>query len=268
MAELSIAFLTIPDIGPKEAIIQCSQLGIHKLGIRLIPAVPGESEYPLLTQPQLQSEVCSLLADHPISIADVELIRISPQTIPESFLPLFEVSAKLQAQFVTVINDDPVLSRAADTFSSLVNLAQPYGLTLNLEPMPWTAITNIPDALKMVQAPGLDNTGILLDVFHFSRCGMSLKHIELIPEKFLRFVQVCDAPLKFEPDPMDIRQEAQTSRFMPGDGELPIQDILKKLPNDIILSVEVPNQKLLSSFSSRERIALAKNKALKLLNFI
>lgn len=261
MAELSIAFLTIPDIGPKDAIVQCSELGIHKLGIRLLPAIPGEPEYPLLTQPHLQSEVRSLLADHPISIADVELIRISSQTTPESFLPLFEVSAQLKAQYVTVINDDPILNRATDTFCSLAHLAQPYGLTLNLEPMPWTALTNIPDALKMVLTPDGNNTGILLDAFHFSRCGMTLKQIELIPEKLLRFAQVCDAPLKFNPDPMSIRQEARTSRFMPGDGELPIQDILKKLPSDITLSIEVPNQKLLSSFSSKERIELAKKKA-------
>lgn len=266
MPELSLAFLTLPDVGPKEAIVLCHEVGFKKLGIRLIPAVPGEPDYPLLKDKSLQKEVGSLLKDLPISISDVEVVRINANTAAEDYLTLFEVCAKLRVPFVTVVNDDPDLNRATENMAKLAEAALPFGVVLNIEPMPWTALRNIPDGLNIMEGVAFDNVNILLDVFHYSRCGMSIEDIANVPKEKLRFAQICDAPLSFDPDVMAIREEARNRRWMPGDGELPIQTMLEALPSDIILSVEVPNKKLLVSLTPRQRVQLAMDKALKVIS--
>lgn len=274
MALLSVAFLTIPDLSPLDAIRMGTELGFQRIGVRLIPAVLGESPYPLLTDIKIQREVIAALSDSPISIADVELIRINALIRVEDFAMMFDVANSIGAQFVTVINDDPVFDRAADSFCKLAELALEYNLTLNLEPMRWTALNSITDALAIVSQVPSDNAAILIDSFHFSRCAMSIDQLALITPANFRMIQLCDAPLAFDSDPKIVRAEARSARHMPGDGQLPLVSMLSALPivkNETIVSVEVPSDVLRAHYTPKERLLLAKSKTeriLKKLNLI
>jgi sugar phosphate isomerase/epimerase len=52
-------------------------------------------------------------------------------------------------------------------------------------------------------------------------------------------VQLCDAPLA-SPPPSAIIDEARGNRLLPGEGELPLRELLAVLPEDVPLSAEVP----------------------------
>jgi sugar phosphate isomerase/epimerase len=53
--------------------------------------------------------------------------------------------------------------------------------------------------------------------------------------------QLCDAPMT-RPDGTDaLIAEARGGRLLPGDGELPLLNLLKALPEHTVLSVELPS---------------------------
>jgi len=54
-------------------------------------------------------------------------------------------------------------------------------------------------------------------------------------------VQFCDAPLRGE---KEYFFEALEQRCMPGEGELPLADMLAALPRGIPLSIEIPHKRL------------------------
>lgn len=253
MHDVSIAFLTIPDVDPVKSIQIAHKTGFQKAGIRLMPALRGEREYPLLSSKSVLAEVLAILAGTGISVGEVELVRIGAGFKKENYFPLFEVSQQLGARDVTVIIDDSDFSRAADSFSMLCESAQQYGLFLNLEPIPWTALRDLREAITIVQLCRQKNAGILIDAFHFYRRHTNLDLIGSIPPSWLRIVQICDAPRKFIPDKNSIRTEARTARLFPGEGEFDLTSFLKAFPDRATISIEVPNKTYLDSYTAEER---------------
>jgi hypothetical protein len=80
------------------------------------------------------------------------------------------------------------------------------------------------------------------------------------------YYQLCDAPLAAPtglPRPRrlargqsldidDLALEARAARLLPGEGELPLVDIVAAMPPDIPVSVEAPNQAVLERLGPRE----------------
>jgi sugar phosphate isomerase/epimerase len=258
--DLSLAFLTIPDVGPVNAVEIASEAGFQKVGLRLLPAVKEEAAYPLLTDRKLFKQVRSVMADTGIKIGDLELIRIDENFNLENYLNFLEVGAELGATDVTVILDDPDLYRATENLSVLCVAARDYGIFINLEPIPWVALRDLQDAISILTKISQPNSAILIDTFHFYRRSTDLRLLNYIPQSWLRVVQVCDAPLNFDSDIDLIRAEARTKRLFPGEGELDLLSFLRTIPKTITVSVEVPNKKYFDIFTPKQR-AIRANKS-------
>jgi len=55
---------------------------------------------------------------------------------------------------------------------------KPYGMTADLEFMPWTAVPHARAALSVIEAAGMPpNAGILVDALHFDRSATTLDDI-------------------------------------------------------------------------------------------
>ena len=104
--EFSLAFLTVADCSPLEAISVASQAGYGLVGLRLLPATLEEKEYSLLTNNQLLIEVKKALSDTGVKVADVELIRLNADFDINNFLPFLNRVSELGAKNVTVVGDD------------------------------------------------------------------------------------------------------------------------------------------------------------------
>jgi hypothetical protein len=57
-------------------------------------------------------------------------------------------------------------------------------------------------------------------------------------------IQICDGPRASPASVDERRTEARTARLLPGDGELPLLELLAKLPADLTLAVEAPTREL------------------------
>jgi sugar phosphate isomerase/epimerase len=88
------------------------------------------------------------------------------------------------------------------------------------------------------------NSGILIDPIHFDRGGSRPDEIDSVPQDWLRYAQLCDAPAERPVDAQGLLLQARAERLMPGDGGIDLLGILRALPRKIPLSVEAPMQTL------------------------
>ena len=94
--QFGLAFLTVADLPPGEAIRVAAETGYSTVGLRLLPAAAdGEGPYPILTDRAVLAEARSALADTGMKVGDVEIVRLKPDTRVDAFLPFLECAQAL-----------------------------------------------------------------------------------------------------------------------------------------------------------------------------
>jgi sugar phosphate isomerase/epimerase len=132
-----------------------------------------------------------------------------------------------------------------------------------LEFIPFTAVPRLETAAAVVRAAAQPAAGVLVDPLHLRRSGGTPAQVAALaaanPE-LLPYAQLCDAPLAPPPDGIrGLYREAVRDRRLPGEGELPLRELLAALPAGIPLSVEAPMLALsgLPASEQTKRIARA-----------
>lgn len=238
---LSLACLTALCLSPPQQLRLAARLGCPFIGIRLLPAAPGGIAWPLMHDAALLAETLRAQEETGVRIFDLEIIRVDANFAAGAFLPFFEVGRKLGAQAILVAGDDPDRSRFVENFGRLCEAAAPFGLSCDLEFMPWTQLPDLAsakDVLRRVRAP---NAGILVDALHFARSRSRLQDLEDLPREWLHYAQLCDAPGAIPPDTAGLIHTARCARLLPGEGGIPLAEIFRRLPADLPVSLEIPN---------------------------
>ena len=250
---LSLAALTVLELSPVDMVSCAADAGYSHVGIRLIPATDSEPSWPIIGDTPLVREVERRLADTGVQVLDIEIFRVKPDTCVEDYRAALETGARLGARHVLVAGNDPDESRLIERFAALCDLGAPLGLTMNLEPMPWTDVKTLRQGARVVAGVVRPNAGVLIDPIHFDRAGDTATDIALVPAQVFRYAQLCDAPAQRPKDTETLLYQARAERLMPGDGGLDLKGILRALPADLPLGAEVPMQKLAQSVGAVER---------------
>jgi sugar phosphate isomerase/epimerase len=159
--------------------------------------------------------------------------------IPEGFL---EVSARLGAKNVLVMSAEPDEARTLERFGDLCDRAARYGLQVCLEFAIYTGVRTLAHAAQMVARSKRPNASVLVDALHFSRSGGLPAHIRDVDPALFRYAQICDASADM-PGPTDtpaLIREARTGRLLPGEGVLPLGELVAALPAGVPLAIEAP----------------------------
>lgn len=242
--EYSLSFLTVSDVSPVEAVCIAAQCGYAKVGLRLLPAAPNEAKYPLLNDPRLLIETQAALKDTGVKVADVEIIRLTPDFDPNAYLDFLEVAHKLSAQHILIAGNDPEPQRLIDHYAQFCVLSKDYGLSCDLEFMPWTNVENLSQAQSIVLQSGQDNAAVLIDSLHFDRSKSSLTQVRALPANRMNYVQLCDGLADYDPSHEGLIKVARNNRLIPGQGDIDLVALIQALPKNITLAAEVPNQEL------------------------
>jgi sugar phosphate isomerase/epimerase len=250
---VSLAALTALELDPVEMVRCAAQAGYSHVGLRLVPATPDEPAYDTIGDTPLIRATRAALDDTGVQVLDVEILRLKPETRVADFQPFIETGALLGARHVLIAGNDPDEARLADNFGLTCELAARYGLTANLEPMPWTSVRDIGQAERIIAASGRDDGGIVIDAIHFDRAGSAIGDIASIPPQRFRYGQLCDAPAARPATIEAILFQARAERLAPGAGDLPLRALIGALPAGIPLSLEVPQQALARTVSAVER---------------
>lgn len=250
---ISLAALTVLELTPPEMVTCAADAGYSHVGIRLLPATPTEPQYDLVGDTALLREVEARLADTGVKVLDAEIFRIKPDSRIADYEAAIATAARLGASELLVAGNDPDEARQIESFGAFCELAQRYGLGAVLEFMPWTDARNLTQAARIVERCGHANAGVLIDPFHFSRSHSQLEDIASIPPARLRYVQFCDVPALVPPTMEAILDQARAERLFPGEGELDLLGLLRAIPRDIPLSLEVPTHTLARTVGATER---------------
>ncbi|WP_249976228.1 sugar phosphate isomerase/epimerase family protein [Vreelandella olivaria] len=266
----SLAALTVLELSPPDMVETAARAGYDYVGLRPVPATPEEVSYPLLSDTTLLKETCRRIQDTGIKVADIEILRLKPQThVVNDFSRFMEVGAELGASDILVAGNDDNHERLIENFAALCELARPFGLYPHLEFMPWTGVKNLNEARHIVgevRQAGHDNACLLVDAFHLDRSRSRLEDLAKVPSEWMRYVQLCDVPGPI-PDSMDeILREARSERRFPGDGHADLRGLLKAIPPHVPLSLEIPTDALRQQgVSALERAQMALDNARALL---
>jgi sugar phosphate isomerase/epimerase len=202
----------------------------------------GVPPYDVLREGPMLRETLQRMADTGISVLDTEFLRFEsdqPVAVPEGFL---EVSARLGARNVLVMSAEPDEARTLERFGDLCDRAAPYGLQVCLEFAIYTGVRTLAHAAQMVARSKRPNASVLVDALHFSRSGGLPAHLREVDPALFRYAQICDASAHM-PGPTDtpaLIREARTGRLLPGEGVLPLHELVAALPAGVPLAIEAP----------------------------
>jgi sugar phosphate isomerase/epimerase len=250
---LGLAHLTALDLAPPELIKAAARAGFGSVGLRVHPAMRGAVSYPTRAGSQPHRELAGILKSEGMRLHEIECFQLTPDVDVARFEPLLEAGANLGAAAVTISGDDPDNTRLTANFARFCDLAHPFGLRVDIEFMRWRAVGTLRQAEAIVRTAGKPNGAILVDALHLDRSGGAPDDIRAVPAASLRAVQLCDAVADRPETETAIIAEAREGRLPPGDGALPLFDLLDALPANVNISVEMPSPE----FESRLRIAIA-----------
>ena len=262
----SLASLTVLELSPPDMVEVAARAGYSHVGLRLVPATPEEQHFALVGDSQLRRQTLLRLRDTGIKVLDVEILRLKPQTVVADFEKILAVGAEFGASELLVAGNDPDEQRLTEHFAELCDLAARYGLHPHLEFMPWTDARNLQQAARIVENAGRENGGVLVDAFHFDRSGSRLEELVKVAPSRLRYAQLCDVAGPRPADMAEILRQARNERRFPGDGDCDLPGLLRGLPADIPLSLEIPTVQLLEQgVSGLDRAQMALDKTRELL---
>jgi sugar phosphate isomerase/epimerase len=240
----SLAYLSAWSLEPPQAVRLAAELGYAFAGLRLLPNSAGAQQQFLIDRPEALRETVAAQRYTGVGIFDLELIRIGPVFDARAYLPLFDVGATLQAKAVLVAGDDTDEQRLTDSYGRLCEVMQPFGMSADLEFMPWTGVRDANAALRVIRGAGSPpNAGILVDALHVDRSTTTLDDIRALPRELLHYAQICDAPTRAQHGRDFTVEEmihtARCERLLPGEGGIDLQGLFDALPADLPISVEV-----------------------------
>jgi sugar phosphate isomerase/epimerase len=239
---ISLAHLTVLDMPPPQMIETAARLGYDAVGLRLIRVTPATPGYPLMQDPAMLRATKTALGATGLFVNDIEFVKITPEFDPAALDGFLAAGAELGARHVICAPYDPDLGRLADRLAAFAERATAQGLKAVLEFFPWTVVPDLAAAVRMVEATGRDEIGILVDMLHFNRSGSLLSDLAALPPARLPFAHLCDAPVQSSYSEEELLHAGRAERLPPGQGQIDIAAILRALPPGIPLGLEVPMQ--------------------------
>jgi sugar phosphate isomerase/epimerase len=234
---IGVAHFSAIQLPPSQFVRHAAKAGFQSVGLRLHPAFPGAPYYELSQGSKAASEFRGLLDSEGMKVFDIEFFIIGADFDIASVEHIIAAAADIGAKRLSTCGDDVDRQRLIRNLTAFCQLAARYGMAVDLENMGWRAIDTFSKSVSLVRACGQDNAGALVDSIHFFRNGGNINEINT---DIVRHVQLCDvvgpAPKRHE----DMMSEARSGRLAPGDGMLPLHQLLDKLAGSAAISVEVP----------------------------
>lgn len=253
---ISLAHLTAVELAPPEMIRLAARVGYDAVGLRLIRVTPDTPGYPLMQDAGLMAATLAALQDTGLRVQDVEFVRVNPDFEVAALAPFLEAAARLGAGQVICAPYDPDLARLADHLGQMAEACHAHGLQAVLEFFPWTPVPDLAIALDVAEAAG-PRLGLLVDTLHFNRSGSRIADLaRALPR--MPFVHLCDAPVQQSYTTEELFFAGRVERLPAGAGQIPLAPILRALPDDMPVGVEVP----MTALSRAEGVEVAVRRAL------
>ncbi|MDE3206591.1 MAG: sugar phosphate isomerase/epimerase [Acidobacteriota bacterium] len=211
--------------------------GFARVGVTLW--APGHRPARLCADAATQRAAVRTVRRSGVHVLDVGVVTLEPGLDLDDLRRVIDAAGALGADRLVAMNVDPSPTRAAATLAAVCAEAAPAGLAVAVEFMPYTATKTLAAACDLVLATGHAGAGIVVDALHLHRSGGTPAGLASRGTVPVLLAQICDA--RREPPPPDrLRAEALSDRLYPGQGDLPLAELLAALPAGVPITVEAP----------------------------
>lgn len=242
---LGIGYLSVFGLPPVEFVDLAADLGCCGVSIflRNLPLAPlGYPTFSLTTDAALRRNVKAAASHRDVTINLVDGFLIVPDTDVSAFSGDLDVVAELGAARINAVSLDLDRPRTFDRFAALAELAAQRGIATVVEPVPGLTVGDISTAVAAVRHVGRPDFRLLIDTMHLMRSGSGPAELAAIDPAYVGYAQLNDTTL--QPSIPNYMEEAMFERMAPGDGELPLAEIVAALPPGLVIELEVPQRSL------------------------
>lgn len=239
----SLAHLTLISATVPELIYIAARAGYDAVSPRLIPMhVDGEFTQSPANRAQVQAAKTALSTTG-LKVLDIELARITEDCDPRSFERALELGGELGAKRMimsawTPTRDDR--NFLVDVYGETCDLAEPYGLTVDLEFPSFSRLRTLDEALDIVRAADRPNGGILVDTLYLHLSRVDIGELLHVPSDLLHFLHISDCLPGIADTREGMIQLARDARLYPGEGWIDFAGIIERMP-PVDYSIELPN---------------------------
>jgi sugar phosphate isomerase/epimerase len=242
---VSLAAGSLRDVPRLEAVTAAAGAGFGAVGLRFDIDPPTASELAALSR---------RLDDAGLGVLDVEVVRLSPQWDLDLEQRLVDQAHAVGARHLLVVSDDRDRARSIDGLSRVAGRCREAGLKAVLEFMRFTHPSTLAEAVEWVDAAGEDVGGVLVDALHLARSGGRPDDVGAHAGARFPYLQLCDGPAVCGDESVSgLIQEARHARLLPGQGALPLAELVSNFDPSTPLSIEVQSDALEAALAAPDR---------------
>jgi sugar phosphate isomerase/epimerase len=112
-----------------------------------------------------------------------------------------------------------IRSKVGQSLAELADIAAPFGVRLALEPVTFTPLRWLSQALEVLDVAGRGNIGLCLDTFHLWTAGTSWEEVAALDAALIAVAHISDAMPRQGNEWSDADRDV-----LPGDGILPLRE--------------------------------------------
>ena len=243
--QLGIELLSVFALPPVEFVNLAANLDCRHIstGLSAAPYNPhGYPSFSLRDDAALRARMIAAMDDRDVAISLGEGCIVRPETEARHLAADLDVFAELGVTRINTVSLDPDRARTFDEFGVLVEMAAERGMETTVEASPGLTVGDLDTALAAIDHVGRPDFRLLIDTMHVVRSGSSVDDVAALDPNLIAYVQLSDATLVPRYD--SYMEEAMYERMVPGEGELPLRELLAALPDGRVISLEVPQRAL------------------------
>ena len=241
MTGLMLEHANLPGCAPEVLIELAGEAGFEAVSLRVQPFSRGEQVWLPQGAADL-SRLHDLLDRAGITIAAVDVFPLRPRLDVEKYRDAFAFTQQIGARHALATCATPEPDLLLQQAVECANLAAEYDVSVNLEFTVMGSLPSLNDAVALLRKADHPNLGITLDALHWARAGSTIQDVREAGS-LIRHVQLCDAPLV---NPwQSLMEEAMIGRLLPGEGELPLVELLSAVPDGALLGLEMCGDEIL-----------------------
>lgn len=240
MHPLGLECLSVFGLHPVEFIGLAGDLDCSHVTLNLSPLANRLSIYPEISfrnDPALQRAMAQALRDSNVRIGMMEGFAVTPDTAAADYAGDLDMVAELGAKAICTVSLERDMARTHDEFARITELAAERGLVATTE-VGAGVLRRLEKAVQAVEAVANPNFKLLVDTMHFFRFGATVEDFAALDPSMIGHIQLCDVPIPARIE--SYMEEALYERRAPGDGDLPLAEFLRHVPDGVIVGLEIP----------------------------
>ena len=242
MNEIGVERLGTFGMPPPQLAALAAELGAECIGIGLASTQggynpDGHPAYSLRDDPAQLRATIAATRDLGVRVSIVEGFAVLADNDLRAYAGDLDIVRDLGCERINVVSVGQEMGRTIDGFAALCEVAAARGIAVSAEMGSLGPLKQVEAALEVARGVGQPNFSLVIDTMHVSRTGYA-PMVARIDPALIGYVQINDGPMRGVTD--GYLREAIVDRWVPGEGDYPLTEILRAVPPEVVVSIEVP----------------------------